>query len=178
MAYCFRLPTMVRKRRLGEWTEAEEERLRQLAKNGDTQRQAAAALGRSYNSIRYKARGMQLAWAKTHKAWSASEVRILRKLAMTLTVAQVAVELGRGVAAVQQKAGRLNISFRKSGEYHTAAKLSRAQVGEVFALKEQGWTQRKIANQFGVDHSCVGAILNFETRFRESLQILHVAAAP
>ncbi len=46
-------------------------------------------------------------------SWSASELKTLKKLASSGTAAQAAKALGR-TAAVQQKAMRTGISFRKS----------------------------------------------------------------
>jgi len=47
-------------------------------------------------------------------SWSASELKTLKKLASNGTAAQAAKALGRTAAAVQQKAMRTGISFRKS----------------------------------------------------------------
>ena len=47
-------------------------------------------------------------------SWSASELKTLKKLASSGTAAQAAKALGRTAAAVQQKAMRTGISFRKS----------------------------------------------------------------
>jgi hypothetical protein len=47
-------------------------------------------------------------------SWSASELKTLKKLAANGTAAQAAKALGRTAAAVQQKAMRTGISFRKS----------------------------------------------------------------
>ena len=52
--------------------------------------------------------------------WSASELKTLKKLAAEGTAAEAAKALGRTAAAVQQKAMRSGISFRKSRR--TAAK--------------------------------------------------------
>lgn len=172
-AYCFGVPTMVRKPRPGDYSAVEEMRLRELARQGLTQREAASALGRSYASVRHKSGAMRLTWAKRHKGWSWRGLRTLRELAKTHTYEQVAAVLGRSWVAVMQKARRHNISFVKRGEDHPAAKLTRDQVGQVFDLHARGWSQRKIAARFGVDHSCIGAILNFETRYSESLPMLH-----
>ena len=46
--------------------------------------------------------------------WSASELKTLKKLAAQGTAADAAKTLGRTAAAVQQKAMRSGISFRKS----------------------------------------------------------------
>lgn len=47
-------------------------------------------------------------------SWSASELKTLKKLASNGTAADAAKALGRTAAAVQQKAMRSGISFRKS----------------------------------------------------------------
>ena len=47
-------------------------------------------------------------------SWSASELKTLKKLASNGTAAEAAKALGRTAAAVQQKAMRSGISFRKS----------------------------------------------------------------
>jgi hypothetical protein len=47
-------------------------------------------------------------------AWNAQELKALKKLARMGTAAQVAKLLGRTAAAVQQKAMRTGISFRRS----------------------------------------------------------------
>ena len=46
-------------------------------------------------------------------SWSASELKTLKKLAGGGTAAEAAKALGRTAAAVQQKAMRSGISFRK-----------------------------------------------------------------
>lgn len=46
-------------------------------------------------------------------AWSASELKNLKKLAASGTAEEAAKSLGRTAAAVQQKAMRSGISFRK-----------------------------------------------------------------
>jgi hypothetical protein len=46
-------------------------------------------------------------------SWSSSELKTLKKLAGSGTAAQAARALGRTAAAVQQKAMRSGISFRK-----------------------------------------------------------------
>jgi hypothetical protein len=47
-------------------------------------------------------------------AWSAQELKMLKKLSGSGTAAQAAKALGRTAAAVQQKAMRSGVSFRRS----------------------------------------------------------------
>lgn len=46
-------------------------------------------------------------------SWAASDLKALKKLAATGTAAEAAKALGRTAAAVQQKAMRTGLSFRK-----------------------------------------------------------------
>jgi hypothetical protein len=52
--------------------------------------------------------------ASSGAAWSATDLKTLKKLASNGTAAQAAKTMGRTAAAVQQKAMRTGISFRKS----------------------------------------------------------------
>lgn len=49
-------------------------------------------------------------------SWTAGELKTLKKLASTGTATAAAKAMGRTAAAVQQKAMRTGISFRKSGK--------------------------------------------------------------
>lgn len=173
MSYCFGDPDMVRKPRPGDWTEEEIEKLRRYAKEGLSQQEAAECLGRSPNAVYRKSKSLGLPWPGriTLQRWSNRELLTLSKHAKTKTTMEIAEMLGRSIEAVRYKANAVGISLIKCGEHCRATRIPTSQIAEMFRLKEQGWTQRKIAEHFGVSKSQVQNVLTFRSRWRETLHL-------
>lgn len=53
---------------------------------------------------------------------------------------------------------------RRIGEDHPRAKLTDAQVDEVFALREQGWSLNRLAKRYSVGKACIWKILDGRRR--------------
>lgn len=177
MTLCF--GEKVRKPRATDWSQEEMEELRQLVKSGLSRAEVARALGRSRDTVNHKSQAMNIRWADEGKRrWTNEEIIQLRHGAWKgMTVAEVAKEINRTFRATSAKAFELKISFTKHGENHYKCKLTKAQIQEIWQLREKGATYREIADGFGVDRSLVGHILNLRGRFRESLEVLMSKAA-
>lgn len=175
-AFCFGDPNMVRKPRPNDWTKEEKDRLRQLAKSGLSQPEAASVLGKSHFALRAMAHRLNIRWGDGPGAWTSKEVGLLRKYARMYTQEQAAELLGRGLPAVRTKASDLHISFRKYGESSPAAKLSTAQIADIFERHDTGALPSEIAKEVGVTTRTIYQIVNFESRYSESLPL--VGAGP
>lgn len=172
MSYCFGDPNMVRKPRRGDWSKEDEAELRRLAKSGVGQEAAAITLGRSLRAVRLKCHRLNIRWGGRAPAWTDREIALLRKYAQTHTVEQISAMIGRSVHAIWTRASKSGICLRKHGESHHAARLSTAQIAQIFALKSTGLLCSEIAEKLGVNTRHVYHILNLETRYRESMTLL------
>lgn len=172
MTNCFGDPNMVRKPRPGEWSEEETEKLRQYAREGLTQREAAERLGCNVRSVENRSRRAKIRWSGAKQPWAESEVAILRKLAPSHTGASVAAALGRTTGSVERKALGLGVSFAKHGEALPWTKLGNDGIRQIFELRQEGLYEREIALRVGCSRSHVGTVLNLRSRWRESLPML------
>lgn len=172
MSDCFGDPNMVRKPRPTDWTADEVTRLRECAKSGMTQREAATALGRGHIAVKNKCTRLGIRWAQDARPWTNDEIALLGKVASTQTVRHVADLLERSRPSVKWKIAELGIKFRKYGEAHPECKLPTAKLEELFELKKQGLTYQEIGDRLGVSAPTVGAIVRFEIRYRDSLPLL------
>lgn len=173
-AYCFGNPDMVRKPRASDWTQADEDRLCGLASKGYTIEQIAGELGRS--ALAVKRRGQKLGiYSKRLDFWLDSEITKLRELAQTHTYEEAAHTMGRSVSSVSAKAKRLRISFLKTGEANPTAIYSAADIQRVFDLRAKTMTLKEIAAEIGMHFSYVADILNYESRYRESIALIERA---
>lgn len=159
---------MERKLRSTDWTPHEIKQLRALAGEGKTSSEVGEILGRSELAARRK--GQQLGvFTKRCEFWLDSEIRELRRLALTHTYAAAAQVLGKTAKAVGMKAKRLKISFRKYGEANHSTIYTNAEIKQVFELRKQGMTILEIAKCTGISRWHVFDVLAYEARFRDSL---------
>ena len=172
--YCFGDERMVRKPRVSDWTQADEDRLCGLASEGYTIEQIADELGRS--ALAVKRRGQKLGiYSKRLDFWLDSEIAQLRQLAPTHTYEDAARVMGRSVSSVAAKAKRLRISFFKAGEANPTTIYGAADIQRVFELRANALTLKEIAADIGMHFSYVSDILNYESRYRESIALIERA---
>lgn len=101
--------------------------------------------------------------------WTDSEIIQLRKLAKTHTTWEAAKVMRRTRSSVQWKAWHLGISFRKHGEAHHSARLAKADVLQVFTLRDQGLSTLEIARRLSTCPQYVNMIARFGMRYRETM---------
>lgn len=168
--YCFGDPEMERKPRASDWTQADEEQLYAMASRGYTIDRIATELGRS--ALAVKRRGQALGvYSKRQDFWLDSEIVKLRELAQTHTYEEAAVAMGRTTSSVSAKAKRLGVSFLKTGEANPTAVYSTEDIQRVFELREKMLTLKEISAETGMHFSYVADILNYETRYRDSMKL-------
>lgn len=68
------------------------------------------------------------------------------------------------LAVLKRRMVPLNDIGRRIGEAHPRAKLTDAQVDQVWALREQGWSYNRIAKEFKVSKGCIWKILDGRRR--------------
>lgn len=155
-----------------DWTPEQLDNLRRMAGKAPIA-EIAVTIGRTPNGVKVKARSLRLSLATTRycRPWSASEIATLRAMRNTHALQQVADMLGRSLESVSSKAKVERIAYRKHGEVHAVTKYSRETIEQVFQLREQGNTQSQIAERLGMCRQHVSGLLNFKTRYRETMQI-------
>ncbi len=166
--HCFGNPDMVRKVRRTDWSQADEERMCQMASEGYTVEQIADALGRS--ALAVKRRGQKLGiYSKRLDFWLDSEIVRLRELAQTHTYEEAAQAMGRTASSVAAKAKRLRISFLKVGEANSSTVYSADDIQRVFEMRNNGATLKEIAAVVGMHFGHVSDIINYNVRYRDAL---------
>lgn len=101
--------------------------------------------------------------------WTESEIKTLREMARTYTVAEVAAHLGRTHRNVRHRAYVLSIPFYHRGALHPAAKHSTETIREVIALHKQGMSYQQISVRTGVKESYVWDIVSYRRRWTETM---------
>jgi hypothetical protein len=97
-------------------------------------------------------------------AWSADDLRRLRKLARTMTAVQMAPILGRTVNAIRQKCHVLGVPLEKRGELRHSARHPEALVERVRDLHDSGKGPAAIAKTTGVKLGTVRSWVYYQTR--------------
>ena len=134
-----RVPEGIGAHRYGErWNEAENGFLRENYQQGVTNAQLAALMGVSRRALMDRAVRLGLMKRTDARRWSAGEEERLVALVGRVTAGQAALELGRSVRAVRQKASRLRVFWEDHDGWYSAKEVSRVLGGD------DVWVARRI----------------------------------
>ncbi|EGF0850588.1 hypothetical protein LDR16_001114 [Salmonella enterica] len=141
------------------WTPEEDELLISLHPSM-TYKEMTTRLNRTERGIRARARlfiQSGILPAK-HNPFTPGQDAFIRANRHHMTIAEVAIRLGKTADCVSKRAQRLGVSYRKTGDFHHATKYSDSDVELICILRDDGMGFPEIARKFEMPKSSAEAI--------------------
>lgn len=154
------------------WSEDDVRTLLNMAGKA-TAGEIAQAVGRSVGAVQFKAVTLRVSLATKNIPMRVTpdQVRTMRRLAATQTVAQVAEALNLSTSAVKYNARIHGIKFAKRGAQSPAAQHPTETLERILALRETGASYASIASEVGMSAPHVWRICNYDSRWRETMML-------